>query len=245
MPVGPKPWRVRKMAWSWCSECSGSSFCCTKAQRHTFSKLRDGFPRSMRLMDWEDTIHGIYLALLDNTKRKQPTSSWSIIYGLKQKDPCLSIVWCEFFTFYVISLFESQSVIFSCKNVQCFCLVCLTVPLHSQAWSSWQEPHWCAHLVTRHGISHSPATTYDKKKSYITLQPTFLFLPKPNKTILIKVSIQYIVFSILFPFLQQEQFRNWEWNYVATAQKNIDIMWTWEECFLTRPLHACSGCRNS
>lgn len=52
MPVGPKPWRVRKMAWSWCSECSGSSFCCTKAQRHTFSRLRDGLPLSMRLMDW-------------------------------------------------------------------------------------------------------------------------------------------------------------------------------------------------
>lgn len=53
MPVGPKPWRVRKMAWSWCSAWSGSPFCCTNAQRQTFSRLRDGFPLSMRLMDWQ------------------------------------------------------------------------------------------------------------------------------------------------------------------------------------------------
>ncbi len=53
MPVGPKPCRVKKMAWSWCSECSGSSFCWMTAQRHTFSRLREGLPPSMRLMDWE------------------------------------------------------------------------------------------------------------------------------------------------------------------------------------------------
>lgn len=41
------------MAWSWCSAWSGSPFCWTKAQRHTFSRLRDGLPRSMRLMDWK------------------------------------------------------------------------------------------------------------------------------------------------------------------------------------------------
>jgi hypothetical protein len=55
MPVGPKPWRVRKMAWSWCSECSESAFCCAKAQRQTFSRLLEGFPLSMRLMDWKES----------------------------------------------------------------------------------------------------------------------------------------------------------------------------------------------
>lgn len=53
IPVGPKPWRVRKIAWSWCSAWSGSPFCCTNAHRHTFSRLRDGLPLSMRLMDWQ------------------------------------------------------------------------------------------------------------------------------------------------------------------------------------------------
>lgn len=51
IPAGPKSCLVKKIAWSWCSEWLGSDFCCWQAQRHTFSKLLDGFPLSMRLMD--------------------------------------------------------------------------------------------------------------------------------------------------------------------------------------------------
>lgn len=73
MPVGPKPWRVRKIAWSWCSAWSGSLFCCTKAQRHTFSRLWEGFPRSMRLIDWKGRRRGTYcvnLFLIENGEHK-------------------------------------------------------------------------------------------------------------------------------------------------------------------------------
>jgi hypothetical protein len=52
IPAGPKSCLVRKMAWSWYSAWSGSRRCCVLAQRHTCSRLRDGFPRSIRLMDW-------------------------------------------------------------------------------------------------------------------------------------------------------------------------------------------------
>ncbi len=34
IPAGPKSCLVRKMAWSWCSACSGSSLCWVFAQRH-------------------------------------------------------------------------------------------------------------------------------------------------------------------------------------------------------------------
>lgn len=51
IPAGPKSCLVRKMAWSWYSECSGSRRCCVLAHRHTCSRLRDGLPRSIRLMD--------------------------------------------------------------------------------------------------------------------------------------------------------------------------------------------------
>lgn len=73
MPVGPKPWRVRNIAWSWCSAWSGSLFCCTKAQRHTFSRLREGFPRSMRLIDWKRRRRATYwvnLFLIENREHK-------------------------------------------------------------------------------------------------------------------------------------------------------------------------------
>lgn len=53
IPAGPKSCLVRKMAWSWYSECSGSRRCCVLAHRHTCSRLRDGLPRSIRLMDWK------------------------------------------------------------------------------------------------------------------------------------------------------------------------------------------------
>lgn len=52
IPAGPKSCLVRKMAWSWYSACSGSRRCCVLAHRHTCSRLRDGLPRSIRLMDW-------------------------------------------------------------------------------------------------------------------------------------------------------------------------------------------------
>ena len=52
IPVGPNSCRVRKIAWSWYSASPVSCFCCRKAQRHTFSRLWDGFPSSIRLMDW-------------------------------------------------------------------------------------------------------------------------------------------------------------------------------------------------
>lgn len=51
IPAGPKSCLVRKMAWSWYSAWSGSSRCCVLAHRHTCSRLRDGLPRSIRLMD--------------------------------------------------------------------------------------------------------------------------------------------------------------------------------------------------
>lgn len=52
IPAGPKSCLVRKMAWSWYSAWSGSRRCCVLAHRHTCSRLRDGLPRSIRLIDW-------------------------------------------------------------------------------------------------------------------------------------------------------------------------------------------------
>ena len=52
MPEGPNSCRVRKMAWSWYSASALSGFCCRNAQRHTFSRLWDGFPSSIRDMDF-------------------------------------------------------------------------------------------------------------------------------------------------------------------------------------------------
>lgn len=51
IPEGPKSCRVRKMTWSWCSAWPGSWRCCEYAQRHTCSRLREGFPCSIRLRD--------------------------------------------------------------------------------------------------------------------------------------------------------------------------------------------------
>lgn len=51
IPAGPKSCLVRKMAWSWYSAWSGSRRCCVLAHRHTCSRLRDGLPRSIRLID--------------------------------------------------------------------------------------------------------------------------------------------------------------------------------------------------
>lgn len=58
IPAGPKSCLVRKMAWSWYSACSGSRRCCVLAHRHTCSKLRDGLPRSIRLIDCRRTKIG-------------------------------------------------------------------------------------------------------------------------------------------------------------------------------------------
>lgn len=55
IPAGPKSCLVRKMAWSWYSACSGSRRCCVLAHRHTCSRLRDGLPRSIRLIDCKKT----------------------------------------------------------------------------------------------------------------------------------------------------------------------------------------------
>lgn len=51
VPEGPKSCRVRKTTWSWCSAWLGSWRCWECAQRHTCSRLREGFPRSIRLRD--------------------------------------------------------------------------------------------------------------------------------------------------------------------------------------------------
>lgn len=51
IPEGPKSCRVRKTTWSWCSAWPGSWRCWECAQRHTCSRLREGFPRSIRLRD--------------------------------------------------------------------------------------------------------------------------------------------------------------------------------------------------
>lgn len=56
IPAGPKSCLVKKMAWSWCSEWLGSDFCCWYAQRQTFSRLLEGFPLSIKLMDWKSNI---------------------------------------------------------------------------------------------------------------------------------------------------------------------------------------------
>lgn len=58
IPAGPKSCLVRKMAWSWYSACSGSRRCCVLAHRHTCSRLRDGLPRSIRLIDCTETTSG-------------------------------------------------------------------------------------------------------------------------------------------------------------------------------------------
>ena len=50
--MGPKGCLVRKIVWSWCSACCRSAFCWRNAQRQTLSRLREGFPLSMRLTDW-------------------------------------------------------------------------------------------------------------------------------------------------------------------------------------------------
>lgn len=55
IPAGPKSCLVRKMAWSWYSAWSGSRRCCVLAHRHTCSRLRDGLPRSIRLIDCKNT----------------------------------------------------------------------------------------------------------------------------------------------------------------------------------------------
>lgn len=55
IPAGPKSCLVRKMAWSWYSSWSGSWRCCVLAHRHTCSRLRDGLPRSIRLIDCRST----------------------------------------------------------------------------------------------------------------------------------------------------------------------------------------------
>lgn len=52
IPAGPKSCLVRNTAWSWYSKWSGSERCWEWAQRHTCSRLRDGFPCSIRLIDW-------------------------------------------------------------------------------------------------------------------------------------------------------------------------------------------------
>lgn len=108
MPVGPKPWRVRKIAWSWCSAWSRSLFCCTKAQRHTFSRLREGFPRSMRLIDWEKRMRGTYytsaaMAHLQSTTGMKHTASLGILTGSRSVHPIVHPVVHFFANFRTIS----------------------------------------------------------------------------------------------------------------------------------------------
>lgn len=79
IPVGPNSWRVRKMAWSWYSLSFVSFLCCSKAQRHTFSRLWEGLPSSMRLVDWKHTWEGRY------------TQSYILIFAIDIWSKCESI----------------------------------------------------------------------------------------------------------------------------------------------------------
>lgn len=106
----------------------------------------------------------IYLALLNNTKGQQTKTEWSITYVF------LCVYFFHFMQFLQLSFIRH----FLCKHAKFIELAqFVDLPLHSQAWSSSQELRWCAHLVTHRDISHSPATTYDKKLIYLKSKISF------------------------------------------------------------------------
>lgn len=73
IPAGPKSCLVRKMEWSWYSAWSGSRRCWVLDQRHTCSRLREGLPRSIKLIDCKD-----------RSIRTQLWSHCSLRYRIKQ-----------------------------------------------------------------------------------------------------------------------------------------------------------------
>lgn len=118
IPAGPKSCLVRKMAWSWYSAWSGSRRCCVLAHRHTCSRLRDGLPRSIRLIDCRDarTMRIFYHS---NCEQKCNCSPYqfpvkaTVLVKAKEKDLSLFYLhfryasWLEI-TFRLISLEKSQ-----------------------------------------------------------------------------------------------------------------------------------------